>query len=49
MLTQLAAATATKGTNLPTNFGAFLTREFNPNAVTKAPPVASTYDVPNCL
>ena len=46
MLTQLAAATAAKGTNLPIRGGAVLTNELSPRAVTRAPPVADTYAVP---
>jgi hypothetical protein len=42
MLTQLAAATATKGTRRPTSGGSVLTMAFRPNAVTRAPPVAAT-------
>ena len=45
MFTQLAAATAQKGTNLPINGGECLTKELSPIAVAKAPPVAATYDV----
>ena len=45
MFTQLAAATAQKGTNRPINGGECLTRELSPKAVAKAPPVAATYDV----
>ena len=45
MLTQLAAATAQKGTNRPIKGGECLTKEFSPKAVAKAPPVAATYDV----
>ena len=41
MLTQLAAATAQNGTNLPINGEAFLTKLFKPSAVVKAPPVAN--------
>jgi len=41
ILTQLAAATAQNGTNLPINGGAFLTKLFKPIAVDKAPPVAN--------
>ena len=48
MLTQLAAATAAKGTNLPTSGGIFLVREFRPKAVTSAPDVAHTYENANC-
>ena len=46
ILTQFAAATAQKGTNLPIKGGACLTKELSPKAVAKAPPVAATYDVP---
>ena len=49
MLTQLAAATAQKGTNLPTKGGADLTRVFNDKAVPRAPAVAMTYDIPSWL
>jgi hypothetical protein len=49
MLTQLAAATAQKGTNRPSSGGALLTRLFRPIAVTKAPEVAKAYDVLSCL
>ena len=45
MLTQLAAATAQKGTNRPIKGGECLTKELSPKAVAKAPPVAATYDV----
>ena len=45
MFTQLAAATAQKGTNRPINGGECLTNELSPKAVAKAPPVAATYDV----
>jgi len=48
-LTQLAAATAANGTSLPTIGGIVLVKAFNPRAVTSAPLVASTYDVPSCV
>lgn len=41
MLTQLAAATAQKGTNRPSKGGALLTKLFSPSAVIKAPEVAN--------
>ena len=49
MLTQLAAATAAKGTKRPTRAGIDFVRLFRPKAVTRAPEVASTYEVPSCL
>lgn len=45
MLTQLAAATAQKGTNRPINGGMTDVNRFNPKAVTSAPVVAQTYEV----
>ena len=47
MLMQLAAATAQKGTKRPISGGASLVKELRPRAVTRAPPVAQTYDMPN--
>jgi hypothetical protein len=49
MLIQFAAATAQNGTNRPMIGGANFEREFKPSAVTKAPPVAHTYDVASWL
>ena len=49
ILTQFAAATAQKGTNLPINGGMTETNRFNPSAVTSAPVVAQTYEVASCL
>lgn len=42
MLTQLAAATAQKGTNRPMSGGMTETRRLSPRAVTSAPVVAQT-------
>ena len=41
MLTQLAAATAQKGTSLPTRGGRFLVRELRPSAAVRAAVVAA--------
>ena len=41
MFTMLAAATAQKGTSLPTRGGRFLVREFRPRAAVSAAVVAA--------